>query len=169
MALVPIKLLILDVDGVMTTGALPYSGGGNEVKAFFVQDGGAIRLWQSIGGITAIISGRKSKAVDARAEDLGIHTVIQGVSEKMPSYQAVCRQAGIGDEEVCFVGDDLLDIEPMQCCGYPIAVANAIPRVKRAACFVTTRPGGQGAIVEAVERLLRHNGTWAEAMRRWQG
>jgi 3-deoxy-D-manno-octulosonate 8-phosphate phosphatase (KDO 8-P phosphatase) len=164
----PIKLLILDVDGVMTTGALAYSAAGNEEKTFYVQDGGAIGLWKKAGGAVAIISGRKSKAVDARARDLGIATVFQGVLDKIPVYETICRQAGVSDEEVSFVGDALLDVEPMRRCGYPIAVANALPRVKRAARYVTRRSGGDGAVAEAVERLLRHNGTWSEVVPRRQ-
>lgn len=163
-----IKLLILDVDGVMTTGALTYCAGGNEEKTFYVQDGGAIGLWKKAGGEVAIISGRKSQAVAARAKDLGIATVVQGVLDKMPVYETICRQAGVSDEEVSFVGDALLDVEPMRRCGYPIAVANALPRVKRVARYVTRRPGGEGAVAEAVERLLRHNGTWPEVLTRRQ-
>ena len=163
-----IKLLILDVDGVMTTGALAYSATGNEEKTFYVQDGGAIGLWKKAGGKVAIISGRKSEAVEARGRDLGIATVVQGVHDKMPVYETVCRQAGVSDEEVSFVGDALLDIEPMRRCGYPIAVANALARVKRVARYVTRRRGGEGAVAEAVEQLLRHNGVWPEVLTRRQ-
>lgn len=163
-----IRLLILDVDGVMTTGELPYSAAGQEVKSFFVQDGGAIRLWQSSGGRVAIISGRESNAVNARAKDLGVKPVIQGVPDKLPAYETVCREAGVADAEVSLIGDDLPDLAVMRRCGYPVAVANAIPRVKRAARYVTRRPGGEGAITEVVERLLRYNGTWTEAMARQQ-
>jgi len=163
-----IKLLILDVDGVMTTGALAYCAAGNEEKTFYVQDGGAIGLWRKTGGSVAIISGRKAEAVEARGKDLGITTIVQGVLDKMPVYETICRQAGVADDEVSFVGDALLDIGPMRRCGYPIAVANALPRVKRVARYVTRRAGGEGAVAEAVERLLRHNGTWAEALTRRQ-
>ncbi len=158
----PIRLLILDVDGVLTTGALPYSASGNTVKTFFVQDGAAIKLWQRAGGIVAIVSGRASKSVNARAKDLGVQTVVQGVAEKLPSYETICSQAGVADEAVSVLGDDWLDLEPMGRCGYPIAVANAIAPVKRVARYVTRRLGGEGAVAEAIERLLRHNGVWAE-------
>lgn len=163
-----IKLLILDVDGVMTSGALAYCAAGNEKKTFYVQDGSAVGLWKKAGGTVAIISGRKSEAVEARARDLSIATVVQGVLDKIPAYETICRQAGVSDEEVSFVGDALLDVDPMQRCGYPIAVANALPRVKRVARYVTRRPGGEGAVAEAVERLLRHNGTWPEVLTRRQ-
>ncbi len=152
----------------MTQGDLPYSAEGNEIKVFHVQDGGAVRFWNSTGGLTALISGRESPAVSARAKDLDIHVVVQGVPDKIPAYETICRNFGVSDAETSFIGDDLLDLEPMRRCGYPIAVANAIPRVKRAARYVTRRPGGCGAIAEAVERLMRYNGTWAESMERFQ-
>jgi 3-deoxy-D-manno-octulosonate 8-phosphate phosphatase (KDO 8-P phosphatase) len=154
-----IKLLILDVDGVLTDGGLPYSATGNEIKVFNVQDGAAIRAWQAVGGLAAIISGRQSPAVDGRAKDLGIAYVHQSVAQKLPVYEALCRQLGVKDEEVCMIGDDLPDLGPMSRCGCPIAVANAVPLVKRAACHVTQRHGGDGAVAEAVRRLLRRNET----------
>jgi 3-deoxy-D-manno-octulosonate 8-phosphate phosphatase (KDO 8-P phosphatase) len=162
--LAKITLLILDVDGVLTDGVLPYDGSGDREKAFYVQDGGAVRLWQAAGGAVAIISGRESPAVVKRAGDLGIRFVRQGVANKLPVYEALCREIGADDRQVSFIGDDLLDIPPMRRCGYPIAVANAVPMVKRVARYITQRHGGKGAVAEAVARLLRHNGTWAEAM-----
>lgn len=162
-----ISLLILDVDGVLTTGELPYTKAGNEVKSFHVQDGGALRLWRAAGGTVALLSGRSSPAVLARAKDLGIESVTQGVTDKLPVYQAICRKIGVGGAEASFVGDDLLDLAPMRHCGYPIAVASAVPMVKRAARYVTRRRGGEGAVAEAVERLLRYNGQWSETMTRW--
>ncbi|MBN2563540.1 MAG: HAD hydrolase family protein [Phycisphaerae bacterium] len=166
-ALGRIRLLILDVDGVLTTGELPYCAAGSEVKVFHVQDGGAIRLWQAAGGVVAVISGRESPAVAARAKDLGIDFVAQGVVDKLPAYEAACREVGLTDAEVSVVGDDLPDLPPMRRCGYPIAVANAVPLVKRAARHVTQRRGGEGAVAEAIERLLRHDGMWSNTTARW--
>ncbi|HVP12827.1 MAG TPA: HAD hydrolase family protein [Phycisphaerae bacterium] len=162
-----IRLLILDVDGVLTDGRLPYEGRGNEIKAFHVQDGAAIRRWQAVGGLVAIISGRQSPAVVCRAKDLGIAHVEQGVADKSPVYERICTLTGAGDEAVAVVGDDLMDLEPMRRCGYPIAVANALAQVKRAARYVTRRRGGDGAVGEAIERLMRHNGIWPEVVRRF--
>jgi 3-deoxy-D-manno-octulosonate 8-phosphate phosphatase (KDO 8-P phosphatase) len=165
-SVVPIKLLILDVDGVLTDGLLPYTAqGGDAIKTFFVRDGGAIRLWQSMGGVTGLISGRSSPAVAARAKDVGISLVFQGVKDKIPPYEAMCRSAGVDDDRTAFVGDDLWDLAPMRRCAYPIAVAQAAAVVKRAARYVTRRRGGDGAVAEGIERLLRHNGTWQAAMR----
>ena len=161
------KLLILDVDGVLTDGRLPYAGGGNEVKVFDVQDGLAIKLWQAAGGTAAIISGRQSPAVEARAKDLGIEFVRQGVADKRPAYEAAGQAAGVSDAETAVIGDDLPDLPMMRRCAYPVAVANATPMVKRAARYVTRRTGGAGAVAEAIERLLRLDGKWSRVVERW--
>lgn len=153
----PIKLLILDLDGVLTRGFLPYDADGSEVKEFFVQDGGAIRRWQKEGNVAAIVSGRTSRAVDARAKDLGIRHLYQGVMDKMPAYESLKSAVDVRDEEIAFIGDDWLDLPPMRRCGYPIAPSNAAAAVKRAARYVTRRSGGEGAVLEAIERLMRYN------------
>lgn len=162
-----IKILILDVDGVLTGGELPYDAGGNFLKTFHVQDGSGIRLWQKAGGTVAILSGRESPAVEARARELQIAMVMQGVHDKLPAYESILKRVGATDQEASFVGDDLLDIPPMLRCSYPIAVANAVPLVKRAARYVTRRCGGTGAVAEAIERLMRLNGTWSGAIGKW--
>ena len=163
-----IKLLILDVDGVLTTGALPYDADGNRQKTFYVQDGGAIRLWMAHGGQVAILSGREAPSVNARAEDLGIQIVIQGVPDKVPAYETICRQMGVSDSEVAVMGDDLPDVALLSRCGFPIAVANAHRFAKRIAAYVTRSNGGEGAIAEGIERILRYNGTHQDAYSRFQ-
>lgn len=162
-----IKLLILDVDGVLTTGELPYSATGNEVKSFNVLDGMAIKLWQAAGGRLAIISGRQTPAVEARAKDLGIDSVRQGVIDKLPAYEAAVRDAQATDAETAVIGDDLPELPMLRRCGYPVAVANATPAAKRASRYITRRRGGDGAVAEAIERLLRENGTWSKVTARW--
>jgi len=163
----PIRLLILDVDGVLTDGRLPYDASGQAGKTFYVQDGGAIRLWQASGGRAAIISGRSSPAVEARAMELGIERVVQGAAEKLTAYADFCRMESLSDAQVAVLGDDLPDLAPMRRCGYPMAVANAVPPVKRAARYVTRRRGGEGAVAEAIEHLLRKSGIWPELIARW--
>ncbi len=160
----PIRLIMLDVDGVLTDGSLPYLSDGNEFKAFHVQDGSAIKLWQKCGGVAAIVSGRNLASVTHRAKGLGIEAVIQGVAEKVEAYESLLKRYGLSDAQVCVVGDDWMDIPPMRRSGYPIAVANAVAAVKRTARYVTRRRGGDGAIAEVVERLLRSNGAWREAV-----
>jgi len=159
-----IRLLFLDVDGVLTDGTLTYEGHGNTEKPFFVQDGGAIRMWQRAGGLAAIVSGRTSPAVTARAKDLGITHLHLAVSDKVPAFESVCREFGVAESDAAFMGDDLLDLPAMKRSGFPIAPANAVSHVKRAARYVTRRSGGHGAVHEAIERLLRHNGWWHGAM-----
>ena len=163
-----IKLLVMDVDGVLTGGELPYFAAGNKFKTFHVQDGLAIRLWIEAGGAAAIISGRESPAVVTRARDLGISFVEQGVTKKGSAFEAACREFGVVPSEAAVIGDDLPELSLMRRCGYPIAVANAAAVVKRAARYVTRRSGGAGGVAEAIERLLRHNGSWPEVMTRWQ-
>lgn len=160
----PIKLLMLDVDGVLTDGSLPYLADGKEFKTFHVQDGSAIKLWQKWGGIVAIVSGRSVEVVNLRAKGLGIETVIQGVADKLAAYESLLARFGLTDAQAAVVGDDHIDIPPMARCAWPFAVANAVPAAKRSARHVTRRRGGEGAIAEVVERLLRVNGVWREAL-----
>ena len=162
-----IRLLILDVDGVMTAGELPHEAAGNIEKIFYVQDGGAIRLWQRMGGQTAIISGRTSPAVTTRAKDLGVTHLYMAVQDKLPVFETLTKETGVAAHDTAFVGDDLLDLAPMRRSGYPIAPANAVAAVKRVARYVTRKSGGAGAVNEAIERLMRHNGWWDGMIRQW--
>lgn len=164
-----IRLLILDVDGVLTDGGLPYDAEGQRLKTFHVQDGGAIRLWQEFGGRAAILSGRSSPAVEARARDLGIDCVVQGALEKLAAYDGILRRLSCTDAETSMIGDDFVDLPPLRRCGYPMAVANARPQVKRAARYITRRAGGYGAVAEAIEHLFRRSGAWQRAIARWAG
>lgn len=153
-----IDLLILDVDGVLTDGRLLYGADGEVVKQFHVQDGAAVKLWQSLGFETAILSGRTGRPVYKRAEDLGIRWVITGENDKLSGYESILQQTERKSASVAYVGDDLPDVPPMRRCALPIAVANARPAVKRAAKYVTRRLGGHGAVAEVIEFLLRRNG-----------
>lgn len=156
-----INLLILDVDGVLTSGVIVTGADGESVKHFHVQDGFAVKLWQRCGGRVALLSGRSGEAVKRRAEDLGIRWVHTGVSEKLPAYEAILAEAGCDDAAAAFVGDDLPDIPPMLRAGLPIAVANAHPAVKRVSQYVTRRAGGSGVVAEIVELLLRKQRRWS--------
>jgi 3-deoxy-D-manno-octulosonate 8-phosphate phosphatase (KDO 8-P phosphatase) len=156
-ALVKIQLLVLDVDGVLTDGKLSYGAAGETGKTFHVLDGGVIRRWQAAGGEVVIISGRIQAAVETRARDLGIKYVFQGVADKLPVYESIVERLSIDDENTAVIGDDLIDLTMMKRCGYPIAPANSVADAKRAAKYVTRRSGGDGAVFEAVDRLMRHN------------
>lgn len=162
-----IELLILDVDGVLTDGSVLMAGDGDSsrstvtlAKAFYVQDGCALKLWQRCGGSVALLSGRAEAAVAQRAAELGIEEVHTGIADKLRGYEAILASVGRGDAAVAYVGDDLPDLGPMARCGFPVAVANAAPAVKRAAAYVTRRRGGDGAVAEVVEWLLRSSNRW---------
>ncbi len=155
-----LKLLILDVDGVLTSGQVVFDGASDDSRVFFVQDGCAIKAWQGHGGTTAVISGRSSPAVEQRAAQLGIQHVVQGVEDKLAAYDRILAKLSLDDDRVCYVGDDLPDLGPMGRCILPVAVYNAAPAVKRRAEYVTTKPGGAGAVAELIELILRKQGKW---------
>lgn len=158
-----IELLVLDVDGVLTDGRILSSVDGGWEKSFYVQDGCAIKLWSQLGGQIAILSGRSESALDRRAAELGIQTVVKGVSDKTAALEAMLSSSETDARCVAYVGDDLPDLGPMSRVAFPVAVANAHSAVKRSARYVTRRAGGRGAVAEVVEFLLRKQGRWSTA------
>ncbi len=159
-----IKLLLLDVDGVLTDGCLLSSTDGAWEKSFYVQDGCAVKMWIAAGGRVGIVTGRREEAVQRRAEELGIEIVHTGVHCKSEALNAIVLSTNMVLDQVAFVGDDLPDLAPMQAVGFPVAVANAHPAVKRFAAYVTRRQGGRGAVAEIVEFLLRKQKRWSAAL-----
>ncbi len=159
-----IDLLILDVDGVLTDGRITPGADGGTLKSFYVQDGCAIKLWQKSGKQIAILSGRDEPSVKLRAAELGILTIVTGVSNKGQAYQNLLKGSGHNDAQVAYVGDDYPDLPPMRRSGFPVAVANAVAAVKRSADYVTRKRGGQGAVAEVIELLLRRQGQWSREM-----
>jgi len=155
-----VKLIVLDVDGVLTDGQLVYTEEGERTKAFHVHDGCALKLWQELGGQVAILSARAGGALQRRLADLGIERVQTGVQDKLAGYDSLLAEIGLGDAEVAYVGDDLPDLGPMTRCACPIAVGDAVPAVKRQAEYITRLPGGKGAVAEVVEWLLRKQRRW---------
>ena len=164
-----IKLLLLDVDGVLTDGSIVYADDGTELKRFHVRDGSGLKFWQQGGNRAAIVSGRKSKAVDVRAAELGISPVLQGRGDKLPAFEEVLAQTGFRPEQVCAIGDDLPDLPVLRRCGLAVAVADACPELREAADYVTTAPGGRGAVREAIEWLLKLQGRWDEVLNHYRG
>ncbi|MBI3812851.1 MAG: HAD hydrolase family protein [Nitrospinae bacterium] len=162
-----IKLLILDVDGVLTDGRIIIDDRGRELKIFDVKDGQGIVLAHKTGLITAIISGRKSQVVDIRAKELGIKIVYQNSLNKIKSYEAILMKTGLKDEDTAFIGDDILDLPLMKRVGFSIAVADALPYIKDAADMVTKSGGGRGAIREAIEFILDAKGLWGKIYREY--
>lgn len=155
-----IKLLIMDVDGVLTDGTVLINSDGSEGKNFSIVDGHGIKLWHRAGGISAIISGRPSGATTVRAEQLNIQHVLQGCKKKLPAFEGLLEEIGLSADEVAFVGDDLLDLPLVRRAGFGVAVANAVDEVKAAADYVTVKAGGKGAVREVIECILKGSGKW---------
>jgi len=160
-----VKLLLMDVDGVLTDGKfyyLPRPGGGMlETKGFDSRDGLGLRLAHYAGLKTGIITGRSSLVIEYRVKDLGIHFLQQNALEKIEPYETICHAAQVEDAEVCYVGDDLTDLPLMTRVGLAVCVANGDDLVRRHAHFCTRRPGGAGAVREAIELILTAQGKWA--------
>ncbi len=149
-----IRLLCLDVDGVLTDGSINIDNQGNESKRFYVRDGFGIRLWKSMDRHIAIITGRSSKALTHRANEIGIECLVQGSKDKVNDLQRITAELGVTLEQTAFVGDDWPDLAAMKLVGYPIAVFDAEPDICDVARYITDRPGGHGAVRDAVEHLL---------------
>jgi 3-deoxy-D-manno-octulosonate 8-phosphate phosphatase (KDO 8-P phosphatase) len=165
-----VRLLVLDVDGVLTDGRIIMDHEGRESKAFDVRDGHGIKLLRKAGIEVAILTGRNSSVVHRRADDLGIPPawVHQGVHDKVQAYEKIAREAGVGDEETCFVGDDLVDIPLLKRIGIPVVVADGAPEAKQVALYVTHCPGGRGAVREVCDLLLQAQGKWETILRRYE-
>ncbi len=163
-----IRLLLLDVDGVLTDGSLIYNGTGSEIKIFNVKDGLGLRLLMEAGIKVGIVTGRKSKALQDRCTDLGIPYLFAGVGDKAAMLATISAQTGVAPENAAFVGDDLPDLALMQRVGLAIAVANAHRRVRNCAHWVTSAAGGDGAVREICEALLMAQGLWEKVTARFE-
>ena len=153
-----VRLVIFDVDGVLTDGALYYSDPGEELKAFSVRDGHGIRMLRDRGVAAAIISGRSSPALEARARNLGIELLFQGAADKLAAFGALLARCGTDAGACAYVGDDLPDLQVMTRCGLAVSVPDAPARVRRCAQYVTRAGGGRGAVREACEIILYAQG-----------
>ena len=159
-ALKKIKVVAMDVDGVMTDGRIVYDGNGKELKFFDVQDGYGIARVRHAGLKTAIISARSCAAVKARAKDLKFDKVYLDAHPKVAAYEKMLKSLGVSDDEVCFIGDDLPDHAILARVGFAAAPVNAAPEIKKIAGYVTQRSGGRGAVREVVEMILKAQGRW---------
>jgi YrbI family 3-deoxy-D-manno-octulosonate 8-phosphate phosphatase len=155
-----IKLLILDVDGVLTDGRIIINDSGEEIKCFHVRDGHGLRLLMNAGIHVVIITGRKSKTVEHRARDLGIREVYQGVKDKESLLKELIQYKNLDKEKVCCMGDDLPDLPMFNQVGVSIAVADACIELRTEADFVTRKRGGKGAVREVCELILKAQGKW---------
>jgi 3-deoxy-D-manno-octulosonate 8-phosphate phosphatase (KDO 8-P phosphatase) len=159
-----VRLMIFDVDGVLTDGSLHYGADGEALKTFNVQDGLGIKLLQEAGIQTAIISARRSPQVTARAKDLGIDHVHQGGHDKLTPFDALVAQLGLTNEQVGFIGDDVVDLPILSRVGFAVGVPNARPEVMTRVHHVTQNAGGQGAVREVCEFVLRAQGLYDKIM-----
>ena len=153
-------MVIFDVDGVLSDGNIQLDEHGNESKSFYVQDGTGITYLQRAGIKTAIISGRKSKAVEYRARELSIEDVYLGVQRKLDAYEKILKKHKLQDHETCYIGDDLIDLPILRRVGFSVAVPNARREVKESVTYLTEAHGGFGAIREVAEKILKSQGKW---------
>ncbi len=160
-----IRLLVLDVDGVMTDGGISLDDLGRETKRFHVRDGAGIRMWMKLGLEVALITGRSGMVVHHRARELGITHVVTGSKDKAEAFASLCAQLAIEPSAAAMLGDDIPDLSVLRVCGFPMAVADASREVLAIARFVTKQPGGHGAVREAIEHILRAQGQWQAAIR----
>lgn len=164
-----IQLLLLDVDGVLTDGKIVYSDTGDEIKAFSVKDGLGIRLLMDSGIQVGIITGRRSKALVTRCRDLGIDLLYDGVrGSKRSLFETILSNLHISEAHAAFVGDDLPDLGVMKRCGLSFTVADAALEVKETANFITGQRGGDGAVREICEAILKAKNLWPSIVERFQ-
>ncbi len=162
-----IRLLLLDVDGVLTDGGLIYHDDGSESKVFDVRDGHGIKLLQRAGVEVGFLTGRHSRAVMNRARDLGIGLVLEGIKNKIEAYNEILKQKNLTDEEVAFMGDDLVDIPVLRRVGLAIAVPDACQDLFPYVHYTTRHSGGRGACREVCELILKAQGKWPEVTDRY--
>lgn len=162
-----IQMLVLDVDGVLTDGTIILNADGSESKFFSSLDGHGIRMWQRVGLKVVLLSGRLSEPTRHRAKQLEIEYVFEDCHDKLPVLEKFLEQINLSPEEVAYIGDDLMDIPVMRYVGFGIAVGSAVDEVKRYADYVTDRPGGKGAVREAIEYILKQSGKWPVLMKKY--
>jgi 3-deoxy-D-manno-octulosonate 8-phosphate phosphatase (KDO 8-P phosphatase) len=162
-----IKLLAMDVDGVLTNGTITIGADGTETKTFCLLDGHGIKMWKRAGLKTALISGRESAATKQRAKEMEIDFVYQPCERKLQGFEKLLADSGLEPNNIAFVGDDVLDIPIIRRVGFGVAVANAVDEVKSCAHYITSRNGGNGAIREVIEYILKNTGQWDAQMERY--
>lgn len=160
----PIRLLLLDVDGVLSDGRIVYDAHGTEIKTFDVKDGHGIKMLQRAGIEVGIISGRSSKVVNVRAKELGIDILYQGISDKKVPYAEIVTQRGFRHDEIAYIGDDIVDLPILCRVGFSVATADAVDDIRPYVHYVTNRYGGRGAVREVCDLILKARGDWPEVM-----
>lgn len=159
-----IKVVVFDIDGVMTDGGLGLDDAGLESKFFHSHDGLGLKMLKQTGVRFAIVTGRNSKLVLKRAENLGISVIYQGAEDKLSAFYAAAKDLNVPPEECAFMGDDVIDIPPMRRCGLAVTVPHGMPLVKQYAHYITAREAGHGAVRELCELLMKAQGTFDAQM-----
>jgi len=159
-----VRLLLFDVDGVMTDGSVFLDDRGHESKRFHIRDGAALVFAQRTGLLTGLMSARASESTLLRAAQLGMHIVHQGVASKLATYESILRDRGLADEEVAYMGDDLVDLAVLARVGLAAAPCDAAHDVRERVHWISGSPGGRGAVRELVELVLRSQGRWQDVI-----
>ncbi len=162
-----VRLLILDVDGVLTDGQIVIDDRGVELKSFNARDGHGLKLLMRADIQVALLSGRESEATRRRASDLGISKIYQNIHNKIEAYQEIMNENGLADHQVGYVGDDLVDLPVLRRVGFAAVVSDSIDEIKPFADYITQRDGGKGAVREIIEFILKSQGKWKEVTARY--
>jgi|SRR5690349_17137693 3-deoxy-D-manno-octulosonate 8-phosphate phosphatase (KDO 8-P phosphatase) len=159
-----VRLLLFDVDGVLTDGTILFHHDGTESKTFHIRDGAGM-VWAQRAGLTiGLLSARTSDATTRRAAQLGITLVVQGAGDKLAAYDRIARDAGLPDDQIAYMGDDLQDLPVLRRAGFSAAPADAAAEVRRCVDWVSSKAGGRGAARELIEHVLQLQGVWADAV-----
>lgn len=159
-----IKLLILDIDGILTDGRIVYDSKGRELKFFDVQDGLGIVLLKRSGVKSAIMTAKRSRIVTRRAKDFNVKYVYQNCHDKLNTFQRLTKRLRLKTDEVCFMGDDVIDIPVLKRVGFAVTVPNAVDEAKEASHHITTKTGGRGAVREVCDLIIKTQGKWPDVM-----
>lgn len=160
-----VKLLAFDCDGVLTGSELIYDKDGDDQHVFHVRDGHGLLLCKQAGIRLMLLTGRQSRSVEKRAQELRFDVIMQGARNKGPMLRRECAQLGLAPDEVCYIGDDINDLGAMSFAGLSVGVADAVPEVLESVAFVTETRGGKGAVREVCERILKAKGVWQTLVR----
>jgi len=163
-----VKLLVLDVDGVLTDGRIVYNSNGEDLKLFDVHDGLGVYLLRRAGIKTVLITAKGSKTIRHRAGDMRVEEFYEDIFPKTEALSKILKKHKLSKEDICFMGDDFVDLCMMKAVGFPVAVANACADIKDKAIYITRRKGGRGAVREVAELILKTQGKWDEVVSIYQ-
>ncbi|MEW6100940.1 MAG: HAD-IIIA family hydrolase [Candidatus Omnitrophota bacterium] len=163
-----VKLLLLDVDGVLTDGRIIYDSRGRDMKFFDVHDGLGVYILKKSGIPTILITAKGSRAIKPRARDMQVDAVYENISPKTAVLEKILKKYNVQLSEICFVGDDLVDLCIMKRIGFPVAVFNACPEIKQIASYICIKEGGRGAVREVAELILKSKGMWSKAIESYE-